>query len=467
MSEGNPTWWSQVDNSCSDQGINQVYGACVFAALATLWYRVPRLYQLMDKDIQEWVDEQCKNRFALQDVEDLSCPALPKKFWKSYSTFTKKETIYDGNNSVVAMWHFLSYSSVNFWMTRPQDVLNVQTLSLWLSGKAKPPPTTTITNNSQSEVDPHLYLFACLVELNGQADVVKVLKVIRKACIQTPAYGGLIDTVYDDDDDYDDDDKQNHAFCFNLCNPVDLRICSNGKCWYLGDDDYDDPLGIKYNARQPQKLHFVLVCEARTSLPIQTKEFKQWVLKDFEEWMVSANELVMPQGKINETNHHPSSDAVITLPVQVTYTQQEAWPENIQEMCKDYHNVTGGVHFRVGQVTTGDDTTLVVEFLEKVAAECPPSGSNRANTADSDTDTDTDSGGGPIVSRIITLSDDDDDDDDDDDRDDGAAIAANVGLAAAAGAAFLAHGAAKRPNGAMVGLLEQHIDAPTMGFPEP
>mgnify|MGYP006908668768 CR=1 FL=1 len=124
MSEGNPTWWSQVDNSCSDQGINQVYGACVFAALATLWYRVPRLYQLMDKDIQEWVDEQCKNRFALQDVEDLSCPALPKKFWKSYSTFTKKETIYDGNNSVLAMWHFLSYSSVNFWMTRPQDVLN-------------------------------------------------------------------------------------------------------------------------------------------------------------------------------------------------------------------------------------------------------------------------------------------------------------------------------------------------------
>ena len=80
---------------------------------------------------------------------------------------------------------------------------------------------------------------------------------------------------------------------------------------------------------------------------------------------------------------------------------------------------------------------------------------------------DVDRGGGPIVSRIITLSDDDDDDDDDDDRDDGAAIAANVGLAAAAGAAFLAHGAAKRPNGAMVGLLEQHIDAPTMGFPEP
>ena len=67
--------------------------------------------------------------------------------------------------------------------------------------------------------------------------------------------------------------------------------------------------------------------------------------------------------------------------------------------------------------------------------------------------------GGPIVSRIMS-----DDDDDDDDRDHGAAIAANVGLAAAAGAAFLAHGAATQPNR---GLLEEHIDAPTMGFPEP
>ena len=64
-----------------------------------------------------------------------------------------------------------------------------------------------------------------------------------------------------------------------------------------------------------------------------------------------------------------------------------------------------------------------------------------------------------IVSRIMS-----DDDDDDDDRDHGAAIAANVGLAAAAGAAFLAHGAATRPHR---GLLEEHIDAPTMGFPEP
>ena len=67
--------------------------------------------------------------------------------------------------------------------------------------------------------------------------------------------------------------------------------------------------------------------------------------------------------------------------------------------------------------------------------------------------------GGPIVSRIMS-----DDDDDDDDRDHGAAIAANVGLAAAAGAAFLAHGAATRPHR---GLLEEHIDAPTMGSPEP
>ena len=147
-------WWRR---SCSESGINQVYGACVFAALATLWYRVPRLYELMSKDIQQWVFESCQNNFALQDVKDLYCPALPEKFWRSYSELTQQKTIYRGNVYILAVRHFLIHSSVNFQEVGATEVLNKDSLQIWL---ADPQMSDTVISTTPPNETPHLSLIS-------------------------------------------------------------------------------------------------------------------------------------------------------------------------------------------------------------------------------------------------------------------------------------------------------------------
>ena len=72
--------------TCEAQGINQVYGACTFAAIATRLYRLPRLYEIMDEDIQQW--PSCDNGFVMQEPVD-----LPSKFLDFFRACTGKDTI--------------------------------------------------------------------------------------------------------------------------------------------------------------------------------------------------------------------------------------------------------------------------------------------------------------------------------------------------------------------------------------
>jgi hypothetical protein len=348
-------WWRR---SCSELGINQVYGACVFAALATLWYRVPRLYELMSKDIQQWVFESCQNNFAMQDVEDLNCPALPQSFWRSYSELMQQKTIYEGNWYMAAVRHFLIHSSVNFQEVSATVFLNKKSLQIWLDSPQM--SADTVIYNTPPNETPHLSLIGGCVTIDTKTTSQEVLRALCKACLQKPAYGGLITTRYGES-------KGDHTFAFNMCNPVDFRICSYGACWSvaLDDDDIDNPLHLNDAEQDTLKaLDFVLLCETRQSLPISLEVFEKHVLEDFADYMIGSDDMpdnmpdIMPDAVFQRT-------AFLTPPVKVTYTSNVAWPDGIEKKCLEYHQIVSGIFISVEP--RRDKEILDVTFREVVA----------------------------------------------------------------------------------------------------
>ena len=163
-----------------------------------------------------------------------------------------------------------------------------------------------------------------------------------------------------------------HTYAFNMCNPVDFRICSYGGCWSVALDDDDDgddnPLHLNSEEQKTlEALDFVLLCETRQSLPISLEVFEKYVLEDFAQYMHGSDDMPddMPDGVFQRT-------AFLTPPVKVTYTSDEAWPDGIENKCLEYYQIVSGIFISVEQVTrtrtrTTDKEILDVTFREVVA----------------------------------------------------------------------------------------------------
>ena len=165
----------------------------------------------------------------------------------------------------------------------------------------------TVISTTPPNETPHLSLISGRVTIDTETTSQEVLRALCKACLQKPAYGGLITTRHGKPEGVTD-----HTYAFNMCNPVDFRICSYGGCWSvaLDDDDIDNPLHLNDAEQDTLKaLDFVLLCETRQSLPISLEVFEKYVLEDFAQYMHGSDDMPddMPDGMPDRHLHFPAS----------------------------------------------------------------------------------------------------------------------------------------------------------------
>ena len=385
--------------TCEDQGIDQVYEACTFAAIATLLYRQPRLYEIMHADIQQWVNDCGINRFKMEDPAEKQCPRLPAGFFDYYRRCTGQNTIYEGNENFTAIKAFLNYSEYKFQTLSALELLYENhatrtTLQAWLKF---PHLHDTACTTSSPGKKPDLCLIRGNVYLNSDdklLETVKVLDHLHTACREYPAYGGIIATIFNNNDT-NDDTNYNHAYAFTICNNEDFRICSRGECFgtnILDDPSkvyrVDDPLDIgKDRSSKLESLQFVLFCEKRVGFDIPESIFHT-VLFEFHQAMKfgyheCAKKEGVDMGKgafvsrdnqimwFNSEEYNPGahleSDNVLKQPVRVEYEWSDTWPPDIAIRCKKWQYTVNAICMcvcRVEEVEVENKPTLVVYFEE-------------------------------------------------------------------------------------------------------
>ena len=383
------------ERTCEHQGINQVRGACVFAAIGTLLYRLPRLYEIMHKDIRQWVDKISTNFIMGEPIDEqgsLECPDLPENVWKFYSDWTGKKTIYDGNE-MEAISVFLHYSLHKFQTIHANTVLGAKTLQAWLKH-----PCQNSTSYGSLKVDegekPDLCLITGFVHLNCEAklsDIQHVLEDLHVACLKYPAYGAIIGTDFEEKRKDD-----NHAYVMTVCDEFNYYICSHGKCW-LGTPDplnpeLSDPLALGETVSQLRGLEFVLFCEKRKQLGIDLHVFKN-VLYNFEMFMGEEFNVYLPeagfryndttgttatypygyasfhQGQLRKNEEGGVLEGVLDQPIRVGYEICEICEiEKIRNTMQGWQCTVNAIRMCVCR-TAVEGTTLAVYFVELVLEE--------------------------------------------------------------------------------------------------
>jgi hypothetical protein len=124
---------------------------------------------------------------------------------------------------------------------------------------------------------PDLCLVSGFVHLNGQAelsDIQHVLKHLHAACLNYPAYGGIIGTHY-----FETDSSNNHAYVMTVDDgDWNYFICSYGRC---SPGSFTYPLGFIGKLSELRGLEFVLFCEKHKQLGIDLHLFGN-ILYDFQ-----------------------------------------------------------------------------------------------------------------------------------------------------------------------------------------
>ena len=105
------------------------------------------------------------------------------------------------------------------------------------------------------------------------SDIQHVLKHLHAACLNYPAYGGIIGTHY-----FETNSSNNHAYVMTVCDDWNYFICSHGRC---SPGSLTDPLGLIGNLSELRGLEFVLFCEKRKQLGIDL-HLSGNILSDFE-----------------------------------------------------------------------------------------------------------------------------------------------------------------------------------------
>jgi hypothetical protein len=376
------------ERTCEHQGINQVRGACVFAAIATLLYRLPRLYEIMHNDIKQWVNKISTNFIMSQPIDE-QCPDLPEKFWHFYFSWTGKDTIYNGND-MEAINVFLHYSFHNFQSIHANTVLDAETLQAWLK---YPYRNNTSLKASNEGEKPDLCLITGFVHLNNKAeliDIQRVLEELHVACLNYPAYGAIIGTNFEEKRKDD-----NHAYVMTVCDDINYYICSHGKCWLgiRGNPEPPDLLGLGERVSQLRGLEFVLFCEKRKQLGIDLHVFKN-VLYNFEMFMGEGYQLYLPEagfryygttatiddaaacqfasfhkGQLRENKEGGVSEGVLDQPIRVEYKICEICEiEKVRRTMQGWQCTVNAIRMCVCR-TAVEGTTLAVYFEELVLEE--------------------------------------------------------------------------------------------------